>query len=284
MLPLCGLSVISPESWRQNVQCSQKRYQDLYSEISMSNVYRSLFDYDEDPTLDSVGLPTRNQSFERPVLLGFDGAGKLIMAHQGQLDKDMIYGELNSSTLSERPKTANFKIVGDDRQGTLIGEHEFSQVTSLAELTIVAGFDVMCGSCVEELQHWSGKDGLFDYCQKNRDVCQIYALETYPPFIETPQQMYQKTKASMIDLSIRLPLWIDREKFNGEFSRFFESYLAPLNPDWRRLPGTTIFDREGKIVASFASGTEHSSDPVEQVARYYQAVAKFRKFTTGEMH
>jgi hypothetical protein len=282
-LPLCGLSVVSAESWRQNGECSQKRYQDLYSELSISNVYRSLFDYAEVPTLDSMGLPIRKQSFERSVLLGFDGAGKLIMAHQGVLDKDTLYAELSSSGLSERPKTANFKILGDDRQGVLIGNHKFNQVTASAELTIVAGFDVMCGSCVEELQHWSVEDGLFDYCQKKRDVCQIFALETYPPFIETPQQMYQEIKKTMRDLSIKVPLWVDREKFNGEFSRFFESYLSPLNPDWRRLPGTTIFDREGKIVASFASGSERSSDPVEQVARYYEALGKYRKFIKGEI-
>ena len=283
ILSLCGLSVVSSESWRQNSECIQKRYQDLYSQLSISTVYRSLFDYDEDPLLDSMGLPTREQSFEHSVLLGFDRGGKLIMAHRGALDKDRLYAELRSSALSERPKSANFKILGDDRQGTIVGDLEFSQITGSSDLTIVAGFDVACGSCVEELQHWSIEGGLFDYCQKSPNICQVFALETYPPFIETPQQLYQEIKTSMRDLSIRTPLWVDREKFNGEFSRFFESYISPLNPDWRRLPGTTIFDREGKIVASFASGIEHSSDPVEQVARYYEAMARYRKLTKGEI-
>jgi hypothetical protein len=261
----CLVHVIFPQD--QSALCQQSWHY-RGSEL-LSAGFASHFDWRIDAVLDpNNGLPIRPEKFDEPMLMAFLSSGKLVSSHLGAVTKDQLIAEMNQAHFSERPIGANFRVVGDNQAGNFVGNIDFEKVLPDAEITVVAGFDVGCSSCVEEMQHWSLKNGLLDYCRNSDSFCQLFALETYPPYNETAEQMYHSIRANMANLGIRVPVWVDRQLFGGEFSRFFESYLSAKNPQWHGLPGTAIYDREGKIIAAFRSEGKGGDDKVFAVVDY----------------
>jgi hypothetical protein len=240
------------------------------------------FDWDSTPVLDPrTGVPSSLPELEEPMLLGFFPNGRLVLSREGAFSADSLAKELESPLLVERPKGPDFQLLGDDKIGSFVGEISFSNLLQDADFTIVAGFDVACSSCVEELKHWSEEPTtehpelqLFDYCKSSNGLCQILALETYPPFGQTPQQMYEEIKPQMGSLGIRVPLLVDREKVENEFSRFFEGHLSAKFPEWEGLPGTVIYDREGKIIASFKSQLPGERDMVFETMKTLRQIVR----------
>jgi hypothetical protein len=241
------------------------------------------FDWDKLPDLDpQTGAPGNLPAQTEPMTVGFFPSGKMIMAHEGAITADSLRAELNSPNLAERPRGPDFKLIGDDKTGAFVGDLRFGQTLQDAEFTIVGGFDVGCFSCVEELKHWSHpfdpakpqQRFLMEYCANSNGFCQVLALETYPPLSGTAQQMYESIKPVMQAKGIRIPLLVDAEKFEGEFSRFFEAHLTPKFPEWEGLPGTVIYDREGKIVVGFRSAREGEENAVLDTIKYLKAVLR----------
>jgi hypothetical protein len=241
------------------------------------------FDWERLPDLDpATGAPGNLPEQTEPMVVGFFPSGKMILAHEGKVNADSLRSELGSPNLAERPRGPDFKLIGDDKTGAFVGDVRFSQTLQDAEFTIVGGFDVGCFSCVEELKHWSHPYNpskpqerfLMEYCANSNGFCQVLALETYPSLSGTAQQMYESIKPVMQAKGIRIPLLVDAEKFEGEFSRFFEAHLTPKFPEWDDLPGTVVYDREGKIVVGFRSAREGEENAVMDTIKYLHAVLR----------
>jgi len=239
--------------------------------------FSSHFDWTLEPALNpQTGVPGALPVFDKSMLFGFYPSGKMVLSYSGDLQAAAVQAELSSESLSVAPTGPDFQVYGDLVTGSLGGEQSFSEIHSKSAYTVVAGFDVGCGSCVEELQHWSlsGSKHLLDFCRSSQGFCSVVALETYPAYNMTPAQQYEEVKTSLASLNIRVPLVVDRQTFATDFSRFFEAYLAPRHQDWQGLPGSVIYDREGKIVASFRSTGPKEPDPILGALKYLQQMSR----------
>ncbi len=241
------------------------------------NVFRPLFDWNYGPVIEN-GVPQSVPEVKGPIVMAFDRDGQLRFAKEGavaEVELQQIYESLAQPAV---PAIVDFQLYGDNQKQEFAGNVSFAQIRQKSKYTVVAGFDPGCGSCVDELKHWSEpsqtreEPRLMQFCKEQPDFCQVYALETYSVSgrgAASVADLYEQIKREMDDLSLHVPTLVDRQEVGDGFSRFFEGYLAPLHRGQWPVgePGTVIYDREGKILAGFRSVGAVEPDPVLQVLK-----------------
>jgi hypothetical protein len=245
-------------------------------------VFKHVFNWDylpiEAPQTYDLSLP----EVAGPLVLGFDAAGRIVFAKEGAL----AAGELAALAAKPRLEPArgpDFAMYRRTEAGAdeTFGFATWRQKARYTVLSAWGAYPLPCGSCIEELQRWSGEGALLDYCAARPTQCQMAALETHLPEADSG-----KTLAGFYDgilhgdgadfdgfaaLGIRVPLLLDPrpegDDPQGYLRRIFDGYLVASFPDWGKEYRTVIYDREGKIVAAFRSMPGAAEDPVLKTLR-----------------
>lgn len=239
------------------------------------DVFKTHFNWDDPRVLDpDTALARFEHELTGPLVLGFDGDGKLVYSKEGALSANDLASAMGAADFGAVARGPDFRLYD---QAT--SEFGFADMRRKAAFTVVTAFGSMCSSCILELKHWSEPGQLVDFCAARPDDCQVRALETGElPAGQTLAQYHEGILNGtpgfdgFAALGIRASLVLDPlpkylpPDFTDNLDRFFEGYLIANspNPEWWGDPRTVIFDREGKVVAQFKSETPPAGedDPV----------------------
>jgi hypothetical protein len=239
--------------------------------------FRSHFDWNYLPTSDDYGTPSGIPSVKGPIVLGFNKDGSLFYSWEGPLPDKTSPTSIKAAIErggSGRAKGADFQTYDGSE---LVN---FSELTQRSKFTVFTAFDRLCGSCLEELAHWSGAavkkddESLLSFCEKDPDFCQVIALEAElarPNTAQGRDDFYHEIVNNYFKPNgIRVPLFLDVNSFN-DYGRIFESYLTNTHPNWDGVYGTVVYDREGKILKDFKSEGPKTPDPVLTTLKIYKS-------------
>jgi hypothetical protein len=215
----------------------------------------------------SLTLP----SVEGSLLLGFAKNGTLVVSHEGPLAAD-AFDALVAGVRDDVPaKGPAFRFYDKAR-----GELSFAELRRAARYTIVNSFSTICGSCITELKHWSAPGNVVDFCAARPGDCQIVAVERTDGVEQSAglAGYYDDVMKVFASEAIRVPMLLDPTPVDDYLARYFDGYVCALKPAWGGLYGTLVYDREGKIVASF--------DPADEAGSRQDEALEFLRKTLRE--
>lgn len=193
---------------------------------------------------------------EGPLLLGFAKNGTLVVSHEGALAADAFDALVAAARDDVPAKGPDFRFYDKAR-----GELSFAGLRRAARYTIVNSFSTVCRSCITELKHWSAPGNVVDFCAARPADCQIVTVERTDGVEENGglAGYYDDAMAVFQSEAIRVPMLLDPTPVDDYLARYFDGYVCALKPEWGGLYGTLVFDREGKVVASFDPADEAGS-------------------------
>jgi hypothetical protein len=206
---------------------------------------------------------------EGSLLLGFAKNGTLVVSHEGALAADAFDALVAAARDDVPAKGPAFRFYDKAR-----GERSFADVRRAARYTIVNSFSTVCGSCITELKHWSAPGNVVDFCAARPGDCQIVTVERTDGVEEDAglAGYYDDVMKVFESEAIRVPLLLDPTPVDDYLARYFDGYVCALKPGWGGLYGTLVYDREGKVVASFDPANEAGSRQDEALEFLHEAL------------
>jgi hypothetical protein len=232
-----------------------------------SSAFESLFNWsyqqtEGPPPLYEISIP----AVEGPMTFVFSSTGNMVFSHEKTLGKNQLDSTLNAKTETVNVGP-NFPVYDGEVQS-------FAEVRRQNQFTILnlwGAYPSPCGSCVEELKHWSQAGGLVDFCAERPGFCKVYAMEPNLPDPQTAASMTERYRGLLLGndvfdgfgpLNIRTTLLLDPSPtvIPESYVERFYGYLQALKPEWLSDFRTVIYDREGKIVATYKVTLEGEVD------------------------
>ena len=269
----CKIVTLSSENF-DNSLCDATSYYEGGKEFQ-NNKWKSLLNWDYEIAVDAATYEVSIAEVTGPMIFAFAKEGQLLFTHEGAIDSSILnQWHSSNDTINQGPNFAFYK-----KEDGVPLNFQFSEMRKQSKYTIVnvwTGGPPPCSNCIDELSHWSEPGGLFEFCEQNSHECSVVALETGVPDPVTDQAMsdyfdgwingipgdFDGFKAMGIHADVMLdphPNWGD----NGdEFKdRFFDGYLQASRPDLYTNPRSIIYDREGKLLATFETPLEPKNEP-----------------------
>jgi hypothetical protein len=199
-----------------------------------------------------------------PVTLGFSKSGQLVFSHKGLLDTAELKQRLvdQFSNLADGPA---FKMYFEKSHFTT-----FATTRLKSKYTVMVFWYDLCGSCVEEVDHFHKSGQLMDFCDAHQDICQVSSL--YTDFGDgisgsdpTPS-IFDDINAFKSEHNWRMPVSLD--PFNADTertNRWFDGWFKARTG--LGVNGTVVFDREAKLRGAFEADPNASVGPLELIKK-----------------
>lgn len=214
----------------------------------------------------SLSLPV----VQGPLLFGFDSSdGRLLLSYEGAWQPPQFDAAVAAASRDQLPARGPDFPWYDARRG----EFGFADVRRTSRYTVVNTFSTVCSSCISELKAWSRPSQLIDFCAVRPRDCQVMAVERTDQLTanEDLPSYYARMQQLLDEEGIRVDMALDTKPIDDYLGRFFDGYIAALKPEWGGLFGTIVYDREGKIVRSFAPADAETDDH-DEILRYLQGL------------
>ncbi len=228
-------------------------------------VFPSLFDWDYPRSLDPQGYVLIDRPERGPQVYMFAPDGQLRYAKEGHLQTQVQdLAKILEASQVALPATRDTNLPGPDFQLYRgLESVGFASLRREHAWTALAFFQTDCGSCEQELKHWSAPGGLLDFCQERAGFCGIYAVENrYSPEGWSLDEFYNKLingyQLGRFDgylgfkaMGIRVPLLLDPipddTSDDSYKNRIHDGYLLALSPNLGNGYRIVVYDQDGKI-------------------------------------
>lgn len=240
------------------------------------SVFESFFDWSHHPVVDAGGALQMPDS-SAPWLFGFARDGTLVFGAEGSVAANVLAQAVASPGFGAPARGPDFAFHANE------GALGFATLRLQRKLTIVTAGVYLpppCGSCIEELERWSEQDQLFDFCDKNTEDCQVFAVSRdYRPADQTPATFLDYIKRGTtggtwqgldglglprVRVLVDPKVWSDAtdDEFYGSYHEGYLTAKFPLPAVENNNARTVIYDREGKLLSVFTSTSNTGADPI----------------------
>jgi hypothetical protein len=195
-----------------------------------------------------VGSPRSLPQVAGPIVLAFDGKGRLVFSHEGPLEASQLEKRWTTDSFTDRARGPDFRMFDGK------AETSFGVWRQKSDYSFAVFWDPDCESCQDEINLWHQPGNLLDYCKNDPDFCQVMSVETgayyaggsFEDYVSFLVMEYMDVRAWTI------PLFVEPLPPDNEYRWFQNSiqskFMSPVNR-------SVVYDREGKVRATWEKGT-----------------------------